>query len=87
MDTRGQLQQSAKDLRQMADKERISKSTVQKDLDKLKMNVQTTHNQGMSAGNSEQLVAQLDRQVKDMQKEIDNLERQARDIDKQSKRF
>lgn len=85
MDGRSQLLDSAKQLRQAADKEKIAMSQIKKELDKMKLSVQEAHNHGMNAGSSESVVNQLDRQVRDMQKDIDNYERQARDIDKQAK--
>jgi predicted nucleic acid-binding Zn-ribbon protein len=85
MDGRSQLMNSAKSLRQTADKERIVMKNVQNKLDKMKLDVQAAHNKGMNAATSQNVVNQLDHQVKDMQKDIDNYERQARDIDKQAK--
>lgn len=87
MDTRGQLVQSARDLRKAADKERISMGEVQKQLDQVKKSVQSAHNHGASAGGGEDIQNQLDRQVKDMLRDIDNLERQAREMDKQARSF
>lgn len=87
MDTRGQLVQSAKDLRKAADKERVSMGEVQRQLDQIKQNVQSAHNHGANAGGGEDIKNQLDRQVKDMLRDIDNLERQAREMDKQARSF
>jgi predicted RNase H-like nuclease (RuvC/YqgF family) len=87
MDARGQLVQSAKDLRRAADKEKVSMAEMQHQLDKIKKNVQETHNKGLNAGASENLMYGMERQVKDMQKDIDNLERQAREVNKQANSF
>jgi len=87
MDARGNLIQSAKDLRKAADKEKMSLAQVQKELDKIKMSVQTTHNHGLPAGGTESVMYSLERQCKNMQKDIDNLERQARDVNKQAMSF
>jgi hypothetical protein len=86
MDTRGQLQQSAKDLRALADKEKVSLTKVQQQRDQLKATI--VNNRTVATGGGEQqIVSQLDRQLKDMQKEIDRLEFQARDMDRQSRAF
>lgn len=87
IDTRGQLIQSAKDLRRSADQEKISMAQVQHELDEIKKTVQVTHNRGASAGNTENVMHNLERQVRDMQKEIQNLERQAKDMNKQALRY
>lgn len=87
MDARGQLAEEAKKLRQVADKEKMSKADIQKKVDNLKQDVQASHNRGMRADTTESVVDNLNRQIKDMQKDIDRLEWQARDLDKQSRQF
>lgn len=87
MDARGQLASQAKKLRQAADKEKMSKADIQKKHDNLKQEVKSSARRGMRSDTTQSVVFDLDRQVKMMQKEIDSLERQARDIDKQSRQF
>jgi hypothetical protein len=84
MDGRSQLINSANNLRKTADKERVVLKNVQHNLDRMKLDAQAATNQGMNASTSQQVINQLDRQVRDMQKDIDNYERQARDIDRQA---
>jgi hypothetical protein len=84
-DVKYQLIQSANDLRAQADRERLAMSKVQKQRDQLKQNSSSNHTFGVAASGTEDAVNRLDRQIKDMSKDIDRLEFQARDMDKQAR--